>query len=115
MTPAAFRNALRVLLAVGGSTNALIHLTAMAGRLGIGIDLEGFDAMGRETPVLVDLKPTGQHYMEDLYKAGGLTPILRELGTLLERDCLTVTGQTLGQNIDAAPADRKGTRLNSSP
>src|SRR3546814_15187450 len=60
--------------------------------------------MGRETPVLVDLKPTGQHYMEDLYKAGGLTPILRELGTLLERDCLTVTGQTLGQNIDAAPA-----------
>src|SRR3546814_15659027 len=60
MTPAAFRNALRVLLAVGGSTNALIHLTAMAGRLGIGIDLEGFDAMGRETPVLVDLKPTGQ-------------------------------------------------------
>ncbi len=103
MTPAAFRNALRVLLAVGGSTNALIHLTAMAGRLGIGIDLEGFDKLGRETPVLVDLKPTGQHYMEDLYKAGGLTPILRELGSLIDRTCLTVTGQTLGETIDAAP------------
>lgn len=103
MTPAAFRNALRVLLAVGGSTNALIHLTAMAGRLGIGIDLEGFDKLGRETPVLVDLKPTGQHYMEDLYKAGGLTPILRELGSLIDRACLTVTGRTLGDNIDAAP------------
>lgn len=103
MTPAAFRNALRVLLAVGGSTNALIHLTAMAGRLGIGIDLDGFDKLGRETPVLVDLKPTGQHYMEDLYKAGGLTPILRELGSLIDRSCLTVTGKTLGENIDAAP------------
>lgn len=103
MTPAAFRNALRVLLAVGGSTNALIHLTAMAGRLGIGIDLEGFDKLGRETPVLVDLKPTGQHYMEDLHRAGGLTPILRELGPLIDRTCLTVTGQTLGETIDAAP------------
>ncbi|MFN4274763.1 MAG: IlvD/Edd family dehydratase [Ferrovibrio sp.] len=107
MTPAAFRNALRVLLAVGGSTNALIHLTAMAGRLGIGIDLEGFDKLGRETPVLVDLKPTGQHYMEDLYKAGGLTPILRELGPLIDRACLTVTGKTLGENIDAAPQSWK--------
>jgi len=105
MTPAAFRNALRVLLAVGGSTNALIHLTAMAGRLGIGVDLAGFDALGRETPVLVDLKPTGQHYMEDLYKAGGLTPVLRALGPLIDRSCLTVTGNTLGQNIEAAPPD----------
>jgi dihydroxy-acid dehydratase len=105
LTPAAYRNALRVLLAVGGSTNALIHLTAMAGRSGIAIDLDGFDAMGRETPVLVDLKPTGQHYMEDLYKAGGLTPILRQLGNLLDRSCLTVTGKTLGENIDAMPPD----------
>lgn len=103
LTPAAYRNALRVLLAIGGSTNALIHLTAMAGRSGISVDLEGFDAMGRDTPVLVDLKPTGQHYMEDLHKAGGLTPILRELGSLIERDCLTVTGKTLGENIDAMP------------
>ncbi|HEX6957684.1 MAG TPA: IlvD/Edd family dehydratase [Ferrovibrio sp.] len=103
MTPAAFRNALRVLLAIGGSTNALVHLTAMAGRCGIGVDLDGFDAMGRETPVLVDLKPTGQHYMEDLYKAGGLMPILRELAPMLEQDCLTVAGRTLGEIIAAAP------------
>ena len=104
MTAEAFENALRVLLAVGGSTNAIVHLAAMAGRLGIGIDLDGFDRMGRDTPVLVDLKPTGQHYMEDLYNAGGLTTILRELRPLLRDGAMTVTGKTLGQNIDAAPA-----------
>ena len=103
MTPSAFKNALRVVLAAGGSTNALIHLTAIAGRCGIGVDLEGFDRMGRETPVLVDLKPTGQGYMEDLHRAGGLTPILRELTALLDLTCLTVTGTTLGENIAAAP------------
>ena len=102
MTPKAFSNALRVLLAVGGSTNGLIHLAAMAGRLGIRIDLEAFDAMGRQTPVLVDLKPAGQHYMEDLERAGGLVTLLRELKPLLHLDCLTVTGRTLGQEIEAA-------------
>lgn len=102
LTPAAFVNALRVVLASGGSTNALVHLTAMAGRLGIGVDLAGFDRLGRETPVLVDLKPTGQHYMEDLHRAGGLTPILRELAPLLDLSCKTVTGNTLGENITAA-------------
>ncbi len=102
MTPKAFSNALRVLLAVGGSTNGLIHLAAMAGRLGIRIDLEAFDAMGRQTPVLVDLKPAGQHYMEDLERAGGLVTLLRELKPLLYLDCLTVTGRTLGQEIEAA-------------
>jgi dihydroxy-acid dehydratase len=103
MTPEAFENALRVLLAVGGSTNAIVHLTAIAGRLGIGIDLEGFDRMGRETPVLVDLKPTGAHYMEDLEKAGGLAVILRELKGLLHLKALTVTGKSLGQNLAVAP------------
>ncbi|MGQ0752338.1 MAG: IlvD/Edd family dehydratase [Betaproteobacteria bacterium] len=103
MTPEAFENALRVLLAIGGSTNAIVHLTAMAGRLGIAIDLEAFDRMGRATPVLVDLKPTGQHYMEDLEKAGGLTPILRALAPLLKLDALTVSGRTLRENIAAAP------------
>lgn len=102
VTPQSITNALRVVLAAGGSTNALIHLTAVAGRAGIKIDLEGFDAMGRETPVLVDLKPTGQGYMEDLYKAGGLTPILRELRPMLHTDCMTVSGLTLGQEIDGA-------------
>ena len=107
MTPDAFENALRVLLAIGGSTNAIVHLTAMAGRLGIKIDLDGFDRMGRETPVLVDLKPTGQHYMEDLDKAGGLATILRELKPLLKLKARTVTGKTLGENITAAPAGWK--------
>jgi len=100
MTPHAFSNAFRVLLAVGGSTNALIHMTAVAGRLGIKVDLDAFDRMGRETPVLVDLKPSGTNYMEDLHKAGGLTPILRELSSLLHLDCKTVTGRTLGEEID---------------
>ncbi|MDP6953892.1 MAG: IlvD/Edd family dehydratase [Alphaproteobacteria bacterium] len=103
MTPAAFANALRLLLAVGGSTNGLVHLSAIAGRCGISVDLEAFDAMSRETPVLVDLKPSGAHYMEDLFKAGGLAPILRELAPLLDLDCLTVTGRTLGEELEAAP------------
>jgi len=103
MTPAAFENALRMLLAIGGSTNGIVHLAAMAGRLGIAVDLGAFDRMGRRTPVLVDLKPTGQHYMEDLYKAGGAATILRELKPLLDLGALTVTGRTLGENIAAAP------------
>ena len=103
MTPAAFENALRMLLAIGGSTNGIVHLAAIAGRLGIAVDLQGFDRMGRKTPVLVDLKPTGQHYMEDLYKAGGAAVILRELKPLLNLDALTVTGRTLGENLAAAP------------
>ncbi len=104
MTPAAFSNALRVLLAIGGSTNGLVHLAAIAGRRGVALDLDRFDAMGRETPVLVDLKPSGAHYMEDLFKAGGLAPILRELAPLLDLDCLTVSGGTLGNALAAAPA-----------
>jgi dihydroxy-acid dehydratase len=104
MTAKAFENALRVLLAIGGSTNGVIHVTAVAGRLGIPIDLARLDALGRETPVLVDLKPSGQWYMEDLHRAGGLATVLRELKPLLHLDCLTVTGRTLGEEIDAAPA-----------
>ena len=80
LTADAFENALRVLMAIGGSTNAIIHLTAIAGRVGIAIDLAELDRMGRDTPVLVDLKPSGRFYMEDLHAAGGLAPILRELG-----------------------------------
>jgi dihydroxy-acid dehydratase len=102
MTPDAFENALTMLLAIGGSTNAIVHLAAMAGRLGIEIDLDAFDRMGSKTPVLVDLKPTGQYYMEDLEKAGGVVTILRELRPLLKTKALTITGKTLGQNIDAA-------------
>ena len=105
MTAKAFANALRVLLAIGGSTNGLIHITAVAGRLGIAVDLAAFDRMGAKTPVLVDLKPSGKHYMEDLHKAGGLAPVLRELRKkkMLNLGCLTVTGRTLGEDIDALP------------
>jgi dihydroxy-acid dehydratase len=85
-------------------TNGVIHTTAIAGRLGIHLDLDRLDAMGRETPVLVDLKPSGQHYMEDLHRAGGLPTLLRELKPLLHLDALTVTGRTLGEEIDAAEA-----------
>jgi dihydroxy-acid dehydratase len=101
MTPPAFANALRVLLAIGGSTNGLIHYTAIAGRLGIEIDLDMFDRLGRETPMLVDLKPSGRYYMEDLQRAGGLAPVLRALRPFLDLDCLTVTGRSLGTNLDA--------------
>jgi dihydroxy-acid dehydratase len=102
LTGKSIENALRVLLAIGGSTNAIIHLTAIAGRLGIAIDLERLDAMSRETPVLVDLKPSGRFYMEDFHHAGGMATVLRELRPLLHLDALTVTGRTLGEEIDAA-------------
>jgi dihydroxy-acid dehydratase len=105
LTPAAFENAMRVLLAIGGSTNAIIHLTAIAGRMGLEIDLQALDRMGRQTPVLLDLKPSGQHYMEDFHAAGGMATLLRELKPLLNLDALTVTGNTLGEELtNAEPA-----------
>ena len=104
LTADAFENALRVLLAIGGSTNGLVHLAAMAGRVGLDLDLDAFDRMGRETPVLIDLKPSGQHYMEDFHHAGGMPALLRELRPLLKLDALTVTGKTLGENLDMATA-----------
>ncbi|MBN3752091.1 dihydroxy-acid dehydratase [Paraburkholderia sp. Tr-20389] len=104
LTPKAFENAMRVLLSIGGSTNAIVHLAAVAGRLGHKIDLDMLDRMGKETPVLLDLKPTGQHYMEDFHKAGGVVTLLRELKPLLHLDALTVTGRTLGEEIEASGA-----------
>ena len=104
MTPRSVQNGLRVLQAVGGSTNGLVHLAAIAGRLGFDLDLAEFDRLGVETPVIVDLKPSGQHYMEDLHRAGGLTTVLRTIELQLNLDCLTVTGKNLGENIAAAPA-----------
>jgi len=102
LTANAFSNALVVLHAIGGSTNALIHLTAIAARRGVRIDLDRFDALGREVPVLVDLKPSGQHYMEHFHEAGGLNAVLRELKPLLHLDVPTVSGKTLGDAIEAA-------------
>lgn len=102
LTPEAFENAMRVLLAIGGSTNGIVHLAAIAGRMGLEIDMQALDRIGRETPVLLDLKPTGQHYMEDFHKAGGMATLLRELRPLLRLDALTVTGHTLGEEIERA-------------
>ncbi|MBO9538013.1 IlvD/Edd family dehydratase [Herbaspirillum sp.] len=101
LTEKAFDNALRVLLAIGGSTNAIVHLAAIAGRVGLEIDLARLDRMGRETPVLLDLKPSGSHYMEDLHKAGGVATLLRELKPLLHLDAITVNGVTLGEQLEA--------------
>jgi dihydroxy-acid dehydratase len=102
MTRAAFRNAMVVLQAIGGSTNGLVHLTAAAGRLGIKIDLTEFDRLGREVPVLLDLKPSGAHYMEHFHWAGGVPRLLRELGELIDLDAPTVLGGTLRDYADAA-------------
>ncbi|HZQ62268.1 MAG TPA: IlvD/Edd family dehydratase [Casimicrobiaceae bacterium] len=117
ITRESVENALRVLLAIGGSTNALIHLTAIAGRVGIEISLARLNELSDTTPILVDLKPTGQHYMSDLYSAGGIGAVLRELAPLLHLQCMTVTGETLGQRL-AQPApyvDREVVRSLSEP
>lgn len=105
VTEKAVENALRVLLAIGGSTNGIIHLAAIAGRAGIELDLNRLNAMSDDTPVLVDLKPSGANYMEDLHAAGGIGAVLRELKPLLHLDCMTVAGQTLGERLAAADAD----------
>jgi dihydroxy-acid dehydratase len=104
ITQASVENALRVLLAIGGSTNALIHLTAIAGRVGVDVSLSRLNELSDATPVLVDLKPTGQHYMSDLHAAGGIGAVLRELKPFLHLDCMTVTGETLGERLAEAPA-----------
>lgn len=118
ITPQSVENALRLLLAVSGSTNAIIHLTAIARRAGIPIDLARFNAMSDETPVLVNLKPVGQHYMDDLFYAGGVPAILRELRDLLNLDCMTVTGETLEQQLSRPlpdPVDRAVIRSRTDP
>ena len=101
ITQASLNNAMKTLLAIGGSTNGIVHMAAVAGRLGLSVDLDAFDTMGRDVPMLVDLKPNGSYYMEDLWKAGGLTTILREIEDLLDLDCPTVSGKTLGENLAA--------------
>ncbi len=103
MTADAFHNALTVLQAIGGSTNGIVHLAALAGRLGLTLDLNEFDKIGRNTQVLVDLKPSGENYMDDMHKAGGTGPLFRELGDMLHLTALTVNGKSLGENIDDLP------------
>ncbi len=103
LTASSVENALRVLLAIGGSTNAIIHLTAIAGRGGVSVSLERLNRLSEETPVLVDLKPTGTHYLQDLHVAGGLDAVLWELRDLLDQDCLNVSGERLGERLRSPP------------
>ncbi len=102
MTETAFHNALTVLQSIGGSTNGLVHLAALAGRLGIEIDMAEFDRMGREVPTLIDLKPSGAHYMEHFHWAGGVPKLMKELGDLIDGTALTVTGEPLSASITRA-------------
>ena len=99
LTRAAFENAIRVNAALGGSTNAVVHLLALAGRVGVPLTLDDFDALARDVPVLVDLMPSGRFLMEDFFYAGGLPALMRELGDLIDGEQCTVTGGTVGENI----------------
>jgi len=102
LTPNAFHNAIRTLPALGGSTNAVIHLIAIAGRLGISLPLGEFDKLSRMTPVIVNLQPSGKYLMEDFYYAGGVPAVLKEILPLLHGDTITVTGKTLAENVRQA-------------
>ncbi len=116
ITQRSVENALRVLLAIGGSTNAIIHLTAIAGRRGVDISLQRLNQLSDETPVLVDLKPTGEHYLQDLHAAGGLASVLWQLRDLLHLDCPTVTGETLGQHLrEPSYVDARVVRSRANP
>jgi len=103
LTRQAFENAIRTNAAIGGSTNAVIHLLAIAGRIGVKLTLDDFDRLGAEVPCLLNLQPSGKYLMEDFYYAGGLPAVLRDITPLLHTEALTVNGHTLGENIKDAP------------
>jgi dihydroxy-acid dehydratase len=116
MTAEAFDNAITVVMAIGGSTNAVVHLIAMARRAGIPLDLDRFDAISRRTPVIGDIRPSGRFLMEDLFYAGGLRGLMGRLQDLLHLDCMTVGGQTLREAIASAPVSNDEViRLRSNP
>ncbi|NUT48674.1 MAG: dihydroxy-acid dehydratase [Saccharothrix sp.] len=116
LTKASFHNAIVALAAIGGSTNAVVHLLAIAGRLGVDLTLDDFDRIGSRVPVLVDLQPAGRHLMEDLHRAGGLLAVLREVRDLLDPDALTITGTPLVDHLDDAPIwDSEVIRPRSTP
>ncbi len=110
MTRKAFENAITVVMALGGSTNAVLHLLAMAHTAGVRLELDDFNRIGKRTPVLADLKPSGKHVMNELVKIGGVTPLMRELlkAGLLHGDCVTVTGKTLAENLRGVKPYPKG-------
>ena len=102
LNEASFDNAITADMAIGGSTNAIIHLIALAGRAGIQLDLKRFDEISKRTPMIANLRPSGEYLMEDFYYAGGLRALLKELGPTLDRSCMTVSGESLGECIDSA-------------
>lgn len=107
MTRPAFENAITLLSAIGGSTNAVIHLPAIAGRLGLDLPLSLFDNISRRTPLIANMRPAGQYQMEDLFYAGGIPAVLKQLLPLLHGDALTVTGQTLAENVAVAQVENQ--------
>lgn len=100
LSPAAFDNAIRVHMALGGSTNAIVHVVAMARRAGIALDMDRFDEISRQVPVIANITPSGKYLMEDFYYAGGIRALMTELRDLLDLSCMTVTGRTVGENIE---------------
>src|SRR6478609_2258217 len=102
LTREAFENAIMVNGAIGGSTNAVVHLLAIAGRIGVRLTLDDWDRLGRDMPCLVDLMPSGRYLMEDFYYAGGLPVVIKEIAQFLHRDALTVNGRTLFENVKDA-------------
>jgi dihydroxy-acid dehydratase len=100
LSPGAFDNAITLLMAMGGSTNAVIHLLALARRVGVELDLDRFDEISRRTPVLANLRPSGEHLFADLFRVGGVPAVLRELRPLLDEEALTVTGERMGEALD---------------
>jgi dihydroxyacid dehydratase/phosphogluconate dehydratase len=100
LTSGSFHNAVTTVLALGGSTNAVVHLITMARRAGVDLTLDRFDALARRTPLLANIRPSGKYLMEDFYYAGGLRTMLARLGDLLHRDARTVNGRTLGENVE---------------
>lgn len=103
LTREAFENAIKINAAVGGSTNFIIHLTAIARRIGVELDLGDFDQIGSQIPLLVNLKPSGQYLMEDFYYAGGLPVVIKEMSSQLHKDCVTANGKSIGENNASAP------------
>jgi dihydroxy-acid dehydratase len=102
LTPGSFDNAVRVAMALGGSTNAIVHLIAMARRAGVDLDLDRFDALSRSTPLLANIRPSGKYLMEDFYYAGGLRALMARLGDLLDTSARSVSGQTIGEAVAGA-------------
>lgn len=116
LTREAFENAVRVNAAIGGSTNAIPHLLALAGRVGVPLTLDDFDALTHDMPLLVNLKPSGEYLMEEFYYAGGLPVVIKALGEIIHKNCMTVNGKTLGENVkDAECFDERVIKTLNNP